>query len=128
MRLRVGGLYGFRSAGGRSGGRARPRAEQPPTADRLQRPLLRRSRFRRRLRRSVRHLASGWRGSVVWPGPCAPRRIILGVKVLAHYEEQTEAEAVAEDEAAFEEPTQTVMEVPTALVPVIRELIARHHA
>lgn len=47
-------------------------------------------------------------------------------KVLAHYEEQTEAEAVAEDEAAFEEPTQTVMEVPTALVPVIRELIAKH--
>jgi hypothetical protein len=49
-------------------------------------------------------------------------------KVLAHYEEQTEAEAVAEDEATFEEPTQTVMEVPTALVPVIRELIAKHHA
>jgi hypothetical protein len=49
-------------------------------------------------------------------------------KVLAHYEEQTGAEAVAEDEAAFEEPTQTVMEVPTALVPVIRELIAKHHA
>jgi hypothetical protein len=49
-------------------------------------------------------------------------------KVLAHYEEQTEAEAVAEDEAAVEEPTQTVMEVPTALVPVIRELIAKHHA
>ena len=49
-------------------------------------------------------------------------------RVLAHYEEQTEAEAVAEDEAAFEEPTQTVMQVPTALVPVIRELIAKHHA
>jgi hypothetical protein len=49
-------------------------------------------------------------------------------RVLAHYEEQTEAEAVAEDEAAFEEPTQTMMEVPTALVPVIRELIAKHHA
>jgi hypothetical protein len=49
-------------------------------------------------------------------------------KVLAHYEEQTEAEAVAEDEAVFEEPTLTVMEVPTALVPVIRELIAKHHA
>jgi hypothetical protein len=47
-------------------------------------------------------------------------------KVLAHYEEQTEAEAMAEDEAAFEEPTQTVMEVPTALVPAIRELIAKH--
>ena len=49
-------------------------------------------------------------------------------KVLAHYEEQTDAEAVAEDEATFEEPTHTVMEVPTALVPVIRELIAKHHA
>ncbi len=33
-------------------------------------------------------------------------------RVLAHYEEQNEAEAVAEDEAAFEEPGQTVMEVP----------------
>ena len=49
-------------------------------------------------------------------------------KVLAHYEEQTEDEAVAEDEAAFEDTTQTVMEVPHALVPAIRELIAKHHA
>ena len=47
-------------------------------------------------------------------------------RVLAHYEEQTEAEAVAEDEAAFEDPTQTVMEVPRELVPAIRELIAKH--
>jgi type II secretory pathway component PulC len=49
-------------------------------------------------------------------------------KVLAHYEEQTEDEAVAEDEAAFEESTQTVMEVPHELVPAIRELIAKHQA
>jgi hypothetical protein len=49
-------------------------------------------------------------------------------KVLMHYEEQTEDEAVAEDEAAFEDSTQTVMEVPNELVPAIRELIARHHA
>ena len=49
-------------------------------------------------------------------------------KVLAHYEEQTEDEAVAEDEAAFEEATQTMMEVPYELVPAIRELIAKHHA
>ena len=47
-------------------------------------------------------------------------------RVLAHYEEQTEAEAVAEDEAAFEDRTQTVMEIPTELVPAVRELIARH--
>ena len=44
----------------------------------------------------------------------------------AHYEEQTAAEAVAEDEAAFEDRTQTVIEVPTELVPAVRELIARH--
>lgn len=49
-------------------------------------------------------------------------------RVLAHYEKQTEAEAVAEDEAAFEDQTQTqtVMEIPTELVPAVRELIARH--
>lgn len=46
-------------------------------------------------------------------------------KVLAHYEQQTENEAVAEDEAAFENQTQTFMEVPNELVPAIRELIAK---
>jgi hypothetical protein len=49
-------------------------------------------------------------------------------QVLKHYEEQTEDEAVAEDEAAFEDSTQTVMEVPNELVPAIRELIAKHQA
>lgn len=47
-------------------------------------------------------------------------------KVLAHYEQQTEEEAVAEDEAAFEDPTQTVIEVPKELLPAIRELIAKY--
>ena len=46
--------------------------------------------------------------------------------MLSHYDEQSEEEAVAEDEAAFEDPTQTVMEVPTELVPAIRRLIARY--
>jgi hypothetical protein len=49
-------------------------------------------------------------------------------KVLAHYEEQTGEEATAEDEAAFEDPDQTVMEVPNSLVPAVRELIAKHQA
>jgi hypothetical protein len=48
--------------------------------------------------------------------------------VLAHYESQSEEEAVAEDEAAFEARGQTVMEVPTELVPAVRELIAKHKA
>ena len=47
-------------------------------------------------------------------------------EVLKHYEEQTEDEAVAEDEAALEDQTQTMMAVPTVLVPTIRELIAKH--
>jgi len=47
-------------------------------------------------------------------------------RVLAHYEEQTEDEAVAEDEAAYDDQTQTVMEVPNELVPAVRELIAQH--
>ncbi|MBI3922933.1 MAG: hypothetical protein HY318_16045 [Armatimonadetes bacterium] len=47
-------------------------------------------------------------------------------RVPAHYESQSEEEAVAEDEAAFEALGQTVMEVPTMLVPAVRELIAEH--
>ena len=48
-------------------------------------------------------------------------------RVLEHYERQNEEEAVAEDEAAFEEPAQTVMKVPRALVPAVRSLIAKRH-
>jgi len=47
-------------------------------------------------------------------------------KVIAHYEQQTEEEAVAEDEAAFQQSSQTVIEVPKELLPAIRELIAKH--
>lgn len=47
-------------------------------------------------------------------------------RVLAYYEAQTEDEAVAKDEAAFETPTETVMIVPVELVAVIRELLAHH--
>lgn len=49
-------------------------------------------------------------------------------RVLVRHESQTEEEAVAEDEAACEAAGQTVMEVPTDLVPQIRELIAKHQA
>lgn len=47
-------------------------------------------------------------------------------RVLAHYEQQSEEEAVAEDEAAFEDATQATIRVPRELVPAIRDLIARH--
>ena len=46
--------------------------------------------------------------------------------VLAHYEEQTEEEAVAEDEAAFEDRGQAFIAVPKELVAIVRQLIARH--
>ena len=45
--------------------------------------------------------------------------------VLAHYEAQTDAEAIAEDESAAEDPSQTLMEVPNELVSEVRELIAK---
>ena len=44
--------------------------------------------------------------------------------VLAHYESQAESEAIAEDEATSEDSSQTLMEVPSKLVPKVRELIA----
>lgn len=46
-------------------------------------------------------------------------------KVLKHYESQTDEQAVAEDEAAFELKDQTVMVVPKRLVPEITKLIAK---
>ena len=49
-------------------------------------------------------------------------------RVLAHYEEQTEEETVAEDEAALEDNSQTLMGVPKDLVPAVRELIAKRRA
>ncbi len=49
-------------------------------------------------------------------------------KVLERYEKQSEEEAVAEDEAAFEGQTETVMKVPIELVPAVRELIAKRTA
>lgn len=46
-------------------------------------------------------------------------------RVLARYEQQSDDEAVAEDEAAYESTTHTAMEVPVELVPAVRELLAK---
>lgn len=45
--------------------------------------------------------------------------------VLAHYENQTEDEAVAEDEACWKPGDPTIMQVPASLISTVRELIAR---
>ncbi|HME10692.1 MAG TPA: hypothetical protein VKG25_26795 [Bryobacteraceae bacterium] len=47
-------------------------------------------------------------------------------QVLAHYEQQDEDEAVADDEAGVAS-SETVMNVPHDLVSKVRELIAKHH-
>lgn len=44
--------------------------------------------------------------------------------VLAHYENQTEEEAVEEDDAAFDSE-ETVMEIPKKLLPAVRRLLAK---
>lgn len=46
-------------------------------------------------------------------------------RLLAHYEKLDEDAQVAEDEAALEAEGQTLMAVPSELVPTIRELVAR---
>ncbi len=45
-------------------------------------------------------------------------------RLIQHYESQTDEEAIAEDEAAFGDPTMTVMDIPTDLVPSVRTLLA----
>ena len=46
-------------------------------------------------------------------------------RVLNHYENQTEDEAVAEDEAAWEDTFHTPLEVPNELIRAVRELNAK---
>lgn len=46
-------------------------------------------------------------------------------RVLKHYDDQSDEEAVAEDEAGFEPPDHTAIEVPVDLVPAVRDLLAR---
>lgn len=46
--------------------------------------------------------------------------------VIDYYGNQTEDEAVAEDETGLQDESTTLMEVPTELVPFILELISKH--
>ena len=48
--------------------------------------------------------------------------------VIAYYDQQTEDEAVAEAEEALQNESSMLIEVPIALVPAVRELIAKHAA
>jgi len=45
--------------------------------------------------------------------------------IIDSYENQTEDEAVAEDEAAFHSTAVTMMAVPVELVPKVQKLIAK---
>jgi hypothetical protein len=47
-------------------------------------------------------------------------------ELIDYYEGQTDDEAAAEHEAALSGSTATLMKVPAELVPVFRDLIARH--
>ena len=47
--------------------------------------------------------------------------------VIAYYDKQTEDEAVAEAEVALQNESNVLIEVPLELVPVVRELIAKHN-
>ena len=49
-------------------------------------------------------------------------------RLLAHYEQQSDAEALAEDEAAYRSTTSTAMKIPVKLVPAVRALLAKRRA
>lgn len=44
--------------------------------------------------------------------------------VIEHYESQTDDELAAEIEAAFDDPSQTVMVIPNDLVPAVQALLS----
>lgn len=45
--------------------------------------------------------------------------------LIDHYEHQTDAEAIAEAEAAYRKRTTAMIEVPVKMLPAVRQLIAR---
>lgn len=45
-------------------------------------------------------------------------------RVIAHYESQSDDEAIAEDEAAFMDSEYSVMLIPRALVPAVHKLLS----
>ena len=45
-----------------------------------------------------------------------------------HDDSQSDAEAIAEDEAAFDDPSHTVMTIPNELVPAVRAILADYTA
>lgn len=47
-------------------------------------------------------------------------------RVIQHYDSQSDEEAVAEDEAAFEDRATTVVDIPVELVPAVRALLAEY--
>src|ERR1700726_4317404 len=49
-------------------------------------------------------------------------------ELIAHYEGQTEEEAVAEDEEAFERQSTSMVEEPTELLPGVRGLLGKRGA
>jgi hypothetical protein len=49
-------------------------------------------------------------------------------QTIEYYDRQSEDEAVAEDEAAFDNQEQAFVQVPLELLPLVRELIAKHYA
>jgi hypothetical protein len=46
-------------------------------------------------------------------------------QVIAHYENQSDDEAIAEAEAAYRKRTSALIEVPIKLLPQVRKLITR---
>ena len=47
-------------------------------------------------------------------------------EVIEYYEHQTDEEAAAEHETALSRPGETLMTVPTEIVPAVRDLISRY--
>jgi hypothetical protein len=45
--------------------------------------------------------------------------------LIAHYETQTDADAIAEAEAAYRKRSSSLIEVPVKLLPQVRRLLAR---
>ena len=47
-------------------------------------------------------------------------------RLLQHHQNQSESAAAADDNAAWQDQSQTTMSIPNSLVPAVRELLSQH--
>ena len=74
------------------------------------------------MKRAARHRLSTRREPDRYPKGLNRKKV---QQLIDYYENQSDAEAIAEAEAAYRDPKSAMMQIPLELVPKVRKLLAK---